>query len=314
MNTYLKYQSAAVQLFTFLMLAGGFFILDFAISNFFFSDINAVFLSNKEVISDALIAKSKLAQLVTSTMLFIVPALLFAYYSSPKPLPYIGLHKNLSLVLLLSVCTVYFTIQPFVGWLGQLNEKINFGSLQKILMEKEEMYNKILETFLQMKTSGDLFINLCVMALLPAIGEELFFRGALQKVLLRISGKPWLAIFVSSTIFALLHLTIFKIMPIFTLGLLLGTVYYLTKNLWYTIILHFLNNALAVLAFYFADKNAFFKKLANDDFNVPVYAAFISLAVVVIILFFIKNNSGNQIEEDNETEDTNFAEDTNLIA
>ena len=86
MNTYLKYQPAAVQLFTFLMLAGGFFILDFAVSSFFFNDINAVFLSKTEIISDALIAKSKLAQLVTSTMLFIIPAMLFAYYYSPKQL------------------------------------------------------------------------------------------------------------------------------------------------------------------------------------------------------------------------------------
>lgn len=309
MNTYLKYQPAVVQLFTFLMLAGGFFILDFAVSSYFFSDINAVFLNKTAVVSDALIAKSKVAQLTTSVMLFIVPAMLFAYYSSPKALNYIGIKKNFSPILLLAVFFLYLAIQPFVGWLGQLNEKINFGSLQKILLEKEELYNKILKTFLQMKTPGDLFINLFIMALLPAIGEELFFRGSLQKVLLRISGKPWLAIFVSSTVFALLHLTIFKIIPIFTLGLLLGTVYYLTKNLWYTIILHFMNNAFAVLAVYFANKNDFLKKLSDDNFYIPIYVAFFSLVGVVLILFFIKNKCQNQVEEENEN--VNFAEETN---
>ena len=309
MNTYLKYQPAVVQLFTFLMLAGGFFILDFAVSSYFFSDINAVFLNKTAVVSDALIAKSKVAQLTTSVMLFIFPAMLFAYYSSPKALNYVGIKKNFSPILLLAVFFLYLAIQPFVVWLGQLNEKINFGSLQKILLEKEELYNKILKTFLQMKTPGDLFINLFIMALLPAIGEELFFRGSLQKVLLRISGKPWLAIFVSSTVFALLHLTIFKIIPIFTLGLLLGTVYYLTKNLWYTIILHFMNNAFAVLAVYFANKNDFLKKLSDDNFYIPIYVAFFSLVGVVLILFFIKNKCQNQVEEENEN--VNFAEETN---
>lgn len=311
MNTYLKYQPAVLQLFTFLMLAAGFFILNFAVSSFFFSDINAVFLNKNAVVTDILLYKSKIAQLFTSVMLFIIPAMLFAYYSSPKALDYVGLKKNLSPIILLAIFFLYLAIQPFVGWLGQLNEKINFGTLQKALLEKEEMYNKILKTFLQMKTPQDLIINLCIMALLPAIGEELFFRGSLQKVLLRTSGKPWLAIFISTSVFALMHVTIFKLLPIFTLGLLLGTVYYFTKNLWYTIILHFLNNAIAVLAVYFSNKNDFLKKLADDNITVPIYMALISLAAVTFILIFIKNKSTNQIEEeDNDT--VNFAEETNI--
>ena len=107
------------------------------------------------------------------------------------------------------------------------------------------------------------------MALLPAIGEELFFRGSLQKVLLRWNKKPWLSILLSSMVFALLHGTFFKILPIFTLGIMLGTVFYVTRNLWYCIIIHFLNNAIAVLAVYFANTNETLKKFANDNINMP---------------------------------------------
>jgi membrane protease YdiL (CAAX protease family) len=85
------------------------------------------------------------------------------------------------------------SIQPFIGWLGNLNAKINFGSMQQSLIEREALYNRALQVFLQMKTVGDLFINLLIMALLPAIAEELFFRGSLQKAMMRLSiSRGWL--------------------------------------------------------------------------------------------------------------------------
>lgn len=307
MNTYLKYQPAALQFLAFLMLASGFFILDYAVTTFFFSDINAVMLNPDMAITPAIVQKSKLAQLTASTILFIIPSLLFGYYSSQQPLHYIGLKKNISPLILLSVAVLLFAVQPFVSWLGQLNESINFGSMQKLLQEKEAIYNRILKSFLKMNTPGDLFINLFIMALLPAVGEELFFRGALQTVLLRMSDKPWLAILISSIVFALLHLTVFKVIPIFTLGLLLGTVYYITRNLWYTIVIHFLNNAFAVLAVYFSNSNGFMKKLADDNLDIPLYSAFISLAVVLFIIYFIRNKCGAATEE-------STIEDQNLVS
>jgi hypothetical protein len=133
--------------------------------------------------------------------------------------------------------------------------------------------------------------NRCCKWKLCTIGEELFFRGSLQKALLRLSHKPWLAIVVSSAVFALLHGTFFKILPIFTLGLILGIVYFVTRNLWYTILIHFLNNAFAVLSVYYANRSETLKKLAGDDFSVPFYGAIISLVIGIGIIYFIKRKS-----------------------
>jgi len=181
--------------------------------------------------------------------------------------------------------------QPFIGWLGDLNAKINFGSLQQGFLELEELNNRVFEIFLKMKNGGDLLINFLVMALLPAIGEELFFRGSLQKALLRLNRKPWLSIIISSLVFALLHGTFFKIIPIFTLGLSLGIIYHVTRNLWYTIIIHFLNNALAVASVYYADRSEFLKKLSSDSLTVPLYAAFVSAAIAIGLIYFMKRKS-----------------------
>lgn len=306
MKTYLKYQPAAIQFLAFLALAGGFFFIDTLLSGYFFRDISAVILNKNAIVSPDIITRFKWAQFFSSTLTFIVPALLFGYYSSPKSLPYVGIQKNASAVLIVVSIVLLFSIQPFISWLGEINSKINFGSLQKTLLEMEAMYNRALQVFLQMKSFGDLVINLFIMALLPAIGEELFFRGALQKALLRLSEKPWLAIIVSSIVFALLHGTFFKLMPIFTLGIILGVVYHVTRNLWYSILIHFLNNAFAVLSVYYAGRSETLKKLSGDGFTVPFFAALISLVAGIAVIYFIKRKSDEVLPEVITNEDNDY--------
>ncbi len=304
MNTYLKYQPPAIQFLAFLALAAGFFLLNYAISSFFFYDIGSILADKNSTVSSALISKFKWAQLAGSIISFILPAFFFGYYSSPKALPYIGVQKTVDPSLLLASVVLLFCIQPFIGWLGEINAHAKFGSFQKTMEEMEALYNRALKVFLQMNTFGDLLINLFIMALLPAIGEELFFRGSLQKSLLRMSQRPWLAIIVSSAVFALLHGTFFKLLPIFTLGLLLGTVYYITRNLWYTITIHFANNAFAVLSVYYADRSQILKKLAADDVSVPLYGALLSLVIAAGILYFIGRKS-DKIFPEIVTDDNN---------
>ena len=291
MNTYLKNQPPARQFVTFLGLAAGFFLLNIALSTFLFQGLSEALTDKNAVITAGTVAKFKWAQLFSSTIIFIIPALLFGYFSSPNMLPYIGLQKRFSPTLLVFSIVLLFATQPFVSWLGSMNAKINFGSMQQQLIQMEELYNRAIQTFLKMDGPLDLVINLFIVALLPAIGEELFFRGSLQKVLIRMSDKPWLAILISSIIFALLHGTFFKILPIFALGILLGTVYYYTRNLWYTIIIHFLNNGFAVLSVYYGSKSLFLQKLNDDKLVVPLYAALFSFVVIVVIVYMMKRKS-----------------------
>jgi membrane protease YdiL (CAAX protease family) len=291
MNTYLKYQPPVMQFFAFLAFAGGFFLVSFVVISYFFGDIGAALVSKDLVYSPELIARFKWAQVIYATIAFLVPALLLGYFSAPDMLPYIGLQKSIAPVLILSAIVLIVAIQPFVGWLGELNSHIKFGSAQKIIEEMEEASTKSMNFFLQMKSLGDLIINLLIMALLPAFAEELFFRGSMQRVLLRLSGKPWVAILVSSLVFALLHNTFTKIIPIFTLGIMLGIIYHFTRNLWYTVIIHFINNAFAVLSVYYANKSEFLKKMSDDSLSVPVYGALVSLIIGVGIIYFMKRKS-----------------------
>jgi membrane protease YdiL (CAAX protease family) len=300
MNTYLKYQPPAMQFFAFLGLAFGLFILNGLLTTSFFSDINAVLLNKDAPVADAMIPQFKLAQLIGAILSFIVPGLLFGYFSSPKSLPYVGIQNTVSPVLLLICVLIFLGIQPFVMWLGNVNEKMNFGSMQASLVAEEAQYTRVLEIFLKMKNGSALLINLLIMALLPAIGEELFFRGAFQKVLTRLTNIPWLAIGISATIFTIMHGTVFKFLPIFSLGILLGTVYHFTRNLWYTILIHFINNAIGITAVYFAERSSVIKKFASDEVNVSILMAIPSILIVVALLSFLKKKSADTISEEEE--------------
>lgn len=304
MNTYLKYQPSLIHFAAFLSLAAGFMLINALLMQYLFSDITALMQSKSGTIKPGMVMQFKVAQLMSALLSFMMPAALFAYFSDPKPFSYVGLRNQLFPALVLASFAILVVVQPFVGWLGQLNANINFGAMQQSLEKLEEQYNWALQTFLKMDGPGDLLLNLFIMAIVPAVGEELFFRGGLQTVLLRLTQKAWIAIVLSAVVFALLHGTFFKILPIFTLGLMIGIVYHVTRNLWYTIIIHFLNNGLAVLAVYFSQKNATVKRLVDNEMNIQWYVALISLVFTVGLLFFIYRNgktaAAEYIKSDND--------------
>ncbi|MGA1841592.1 MAG: lysostaphin resistance A-like protein [bacterium] len=88
-------------------------------------------------------------------------------------------------------------------------------------------------------------IAIIFIAVLPAIFEEIFFRGLIQNGLSRKYGDIK-AIVIASILFALLHLNPSRIFPIFLLSLMLGFVFIKTMNLIYPITLHFINNLMCV--------------------------------------------------------------------
>ena len=88
-----------------------------------------------------------------------------------------------------------------------------------------------------------------VIALIPAVGEELTFRGVLQQSLTR-KMNPHVAIFLSAAIFSFIHFQFYGFLPRLFLGLLLGYMFYITGSLWTSILMHFLNNGTAVVLYY----------------------------------------------------------------
>jgi len=293
MRNYLKYQHPGVQFAVFMGLAAVMFFIYLTIAQSFFGGVAEALSSSNEISAETL-RQFRWSQFLSAVMTFIIPASVYGYLSDERPFHYLGLKRHARVLIFLIVIFLLVAAQPFAIYMGQLNQSANFGPLQEGLKRMEELSENAMNNFVRMNNPYDLMINLFIVAILPAIGEELFFRGALQNILERWTRVPWVAILISSLFFALLHLTAFKFLGILTLGAVLGTLFYITRNLWYNVFFHFLNNFMALLASYYATKYSMLKKLAEDDYKVSLLAALASLAVTIGLFLLIRKRTPYQ--------------------
>lgn len=108
--------------------------------------------------------------------------------------------------------------------------------------------------------------SVLVLVLLPALGEELIFRGVLQPVLGQIWGRPQVAIWVSAVIFSAIHGQWLGFMPRCLLGALFGYLAYWSGSLWPAVGAHLANNGLSLMAYRWNWLNA---RTTAVDFQAP---------------------------------------------
>lgn len=96
----------------------------------------------------------------------------------------------------------------------------------------------------------DLFFNLVIIAILPGIGEELIFRGIIQKQIGLMLRNPIVAIWISAIIFSAIHLQFEGFLPRMVLGIVLGYLYHWTGNLWVPMLAHAFNNGIQIVLIY----------------------------------------------------------------
>lgn len=148
-----------------------------------------------------------------------------------------------------------------------------------------------------MNSIGALLMNILVIGIVPGIGEELVFRGIIQKEFQSYLKNPYIAIIISSIIFSALHLQFEGFLPRFILGMVLGLLYYWTGNLWVNIAVHAFNNGLQVLLTYFNPA------MADQDLEsaVPVrwYVLIISLVFTIALgYWFVQQHRRLSVHED----------------
>lgn len=139
-----------------------------------------------------------------------------------------------------------------------------------------------LKALLRMETPLELLANLTLLAVLPALGEELVFRGILQRQLMRRIANPWVVILLSGAIFSFIHFQFEGFLPRWLLGVLLGWLYWRTGNFWVPVLAHFANNALQVVGQYLYGQKLTTVDL-EQDVQIPWLAALMSAALVVVV-------------------------------
>ena len=225
------------------------------------------------------ITRLKIGQGISSALMFIAPPLILYAFTRTEPMRQIGFRKPACWWMLLVGVILMFVSLPLTNILGTWNEKVNFGeSLETLLKMLEDAAGDLTERMLQVDTIWGLLGNLLVIALIPAIGEELTFRGVLQQSLTR-RFNPHLAIWLSAFIFSFIHFQFYGFLPRMFLGLILGYMFYYSGSLWTSILMHFINNGTAVVVAYLD-----YKGLANVDWEHFGSTSNVALLITSLVL------------------------------
>jgi uncharacterized protein len=235
-------------------------------------------------------AAFKLFQILQSIGLFILPPFIIGYLINSDSLGYLNLKNRSGVYAYTIVPVIMIASIPFINYLVSFNEGIqlpaSMKSLETWMKEGEKNAEALTKVFLQAGNWKDLTSNLLLIALLPAVGEELLFRGILQKQFSEIAKNHHVGIWIAAFLFSFMHFQFYGFIPRLVLGVFLGYIFYFSKNLWLPIIGHFTNNAMAVI-FYYLFSTGQVNKSPEVIGTQPgeIYIAFISLAITGLLLF-----------------------------
>ena len=112
------------------------------------------------------------------------------------------------------------------------------------------MRDHLLDVIMTPETLSGMWLNLVIIAALPAIGEELIFRGVFQKILQNLFRSGHLSVWFTSFLFSAIHFQFYGFLPRFILGLIFGYLFLWSRNIWLPVIAHFINNAVPTVGAY----------------------------------------------------------------
>lgn len=195
----------------------------------------------------------KLMQLAQSLGMFVLPPFVLAYFCSEKPMTFLHLDKKLNWNHVGLVVLFMLIIIPGINLLTSLNQQMvlpkAFAGIETWMKLSEEQLAKFTEKLVNVHNLSALTFNIFLIALIPAFGEELFFRGAIQGVLKQKTHIVF-SIWMTAAIFSAIHMQFYGFLPRLLLGAFFGYLLFWSENLWLPVVGHFMNNGVAILFYY----------------------------------------------------------------
>ncbi len=195
----------------------------------------------------------------------------------------------------IGVIIFMFVNSAFITWNMNLNFPEFMSGFEQWARAKEDSLAKLTEYLVKTETNTELILAFVVVAILPAIGEELLFRGVIQNIFKGFVKNNHVAIWATAIIFSAIHMQFFGFLPRVILGALFGYIYVISGNLWYPIAAHFVNNGFTILLVFMYQKGLIPVDIEDTE-SIPleVVAPALILFIVVSYLFiqYFKKNPG----------------------
>jgi len=246
----------------------------------------------------------KYLQTVISLGTFVVPPFIIAYVFKGQIAEYLFLNKNPHLFPILLVAIIMIMAIPFINFLAEWNSKLSLpewlSGIENFMKTAEKDAEKLVLAFLKADGLGTLFINLFIIAIIPAVGEELLFRGVFQRIITDWTRNAHVGVWIAAFMFSAMHFQFYGFVPRMLMGVLFGYLLVWSKNMWLPIAAHFVNNAFAVIAYYLMDTSVIGDRVetmgTGDNYFI---AALVSITLVILLtyIFFRYQKEQKEIQE-----------------
>lgn len=244
----------------------------------------------------------KILQLISSVFSFIIPSIIVALlFSSKDWFRFLYLYKSPGKLSFILIPVFLVSLMPLMNVIISWNENINFPESMKSLEQSFKAAELSSRNMVNVMISGTsisaLIINILLVGLLPAIGEELLFRGVIQKHLAAIFKNHHTAIFIAAFLFSAVHFQFYGFIPRLLLGMIFGYLVYYSGSLWTAIYAHFFNNSMAVIAIYLQNSGRITENPDNfgtqkgDIYFVIISLVLSILSAIVLLKYFKKGQT-----------------------
>ena len=293
LRSYVNHSSLQAGLFLIMLVFIGATVSTFLGAAFAELFLGIPLFSEKELMEDLtnpdLAPALRLLGIIQPIGLFVFPAVFYLWVSKSKEALKTMFQAPVRQPVLISIAFFMLAL-PLVNYLSEWNSNWNIPTfIGEWMVGKEEQAGKLTESFLDMPNVGFLLFNLIMIGLLPAVGEELIFRGIMQRGILKKVRNPHVAIWIAAIIFSAVHFQFLGFVPRMLMGVAMGYLFYWSGNLWYPIIAHFTNNAGAVLLNYGSQHSLINPGIEDAGIGNPTIACF-SLVFCMMLLYLFKQH------------------------
>jgi len=235
----------------------------------------------------------KYFQVIQSIGLFVVPPFIIGWLYQGNFSEYLKINRSTRVqsFLLASICLL--AVIPFINFLGAINSQMTFpeslSGLEGWMKNMENAAQVMIEKFMKVDGISGLMFNIFMIAVLPALGEELMFRGVIQRIFSDWTKNYHWGIWISAFLFSAMHMQFYGFLPRMALGAMFGYLLVWTGTMWVPILAHFVNNLMGVLGYFLIGKGVISKDIeewgtGSEQFPLVVIS-FLAVGILLFVIF-----------------------------
>lgn len=237
----------------------------------------------------------RLITMAGEILFMLLPALIFTKMVYEDVTNFIRAHsaKLIEIALFMSgLIVLFFLFQDYLYIQDFVINKLaaHSGIVQSVKSAFDSLNDSVEKTYLNLITPHNFFdkiLIVIVIALVPAICEEILFRGLVQRSL-EMKLKPLWAALITGLFFGLFHVNPYALIPLVTLGFYFGFAVYKSNSILVSMILHFTNNFISVILFFIIGNEDLINSNVKGDIDLrsslSLFVVFLGLFIGIIFL------------------------------